>query len=56
MSPTREVPVPDPDRLVHIVDDVPELEGVTELAMELVLEGILDAGNSAAIAARHLVN
>jgi predicted ATP-grasp superfamily ATP-dependent carboligase len=46
--------VPDPDRLVHIVDDVPELEGVTELAMVLVLDGFLDAGSSAAIAARHL--
>jgi predicted ATP-grasp superfamily ATP-dependent carboligase len=56
MSPTREVPVPDPDRLVHILDDVSELEGVTELAMVLVLDGFLDAGNSAAIAARHLVN
>jgi predicted ATP-grasp superfamily ATP-dependent carboligase len=48
--------VPDPDRLVHIVDDVSELDGVTELAMVLVLDGFLDAGNSAAIAARHLVN
>jgi predicted ATP-grasp superfamily ATP-dependent carboligase len=48
--------VPDPDRLVHIVDDVPELEGVPELAMVLVLDGFLDAGNSAAIAARHLVS
>jgi hypothetical protein len=47
--------VPDPDRLVHIVDDVPELEGLTELAMVLVLDGFLDAGNAAAIAARHLV-
>ncbi|MGC4111756.1 MAG: PAC2 family protein [Nocardioides sp.] len=46
--------MPDPDRLVHIVDDVPELEGVTELAMVLVLDGFLDAGNSAAIAAQHL--
>jgi predicted ATP-grasp superfamily ATP-dependent carboligase len=46
--------VPDPDRLVHIVDDVPELEGVHELAMVLVLDGFLDAGSSAAIAARHL--
>src|SRR5262249_4287865 len=41
-------------RLVHIVDDVPELQGVTELAMVLVLDGFLDAGSSAAIAARHL--
>jgi predicted ATP-grasp superfamily ATP-dependent carboligase len=48
--------VPDPDRLVHIVDDVPELDGLTELAMVLVLDGFLDAGSSAAIAARHLVN
>jgi predicted ATP-grasp superfamily ATP-dependent carboligase len=47
--------VPDPDRLVHIVDDVPELEGLPELAMVLVLDGFLDAGNAAAIAARHLV-
>jgi predicted ATP-grasp superfamily ATP-dependent carboligase len=48
--------VPEPDRLVHIVDDVSELEGTTELAMVLVLDGFLDAGSSAAIAARHLVN
>ena len=48
--------MPDPDRLVHIVDDVPELEGLTELAMVLVLDGFLDAGNAAAIAARHLVD
>jgi predicted ATP-grasp superfamily ATP-dependent carboligase len=47
--------VPDPDRLVHIVDDVPELDGLTDLAMVLVLDGFLDAGSSAAIAARHLV-
>jgi predicted ATP-grasp superfamily ATP-dependent carboligase len=47
--------VPDPERLVHIVDDVPELAGVTDLAMVLVLDGFLDAGSSAAIAARHLV-
>jgi predicted ATP-grasp superfamily ATP-dependent carboligase len=48
--------VPEPDRLVHIVDDVSELGGATELAMVLVLDGFLDAGNAAAIAARHLVN
>lgn len=48
--------MPDPERLVHIVDDVPELEGVPEVAMVLVLDGFLDAGNSSAIAARHLVN
>ena len=48
--------MPEPDRLVHIVDDVSELEGTTELAMVLVVDGFLDAGSSAAIAARHLVN
>ena len=48
--------MPEPDRLVHIVDDVSELDGATELAMVLVLDGFLDAGNAAAIAARHLVN
>jgi predicted ATP-grasp superfamily ATP-dependent carboligase len=47
--------VPDPDRLVHIVDDVPELAEATDLAMVLVLDGFLDAGSAAAIAARHLV-
>ena len=48
--------MPDPDRLVHIVDDVPELDGPTEPSMVLALDGFLDAGSSAAIAARHLVN
>jgi predicted ATP-grasp superfamily ATP-dependent carboligase len=48
--------VSDPERLVHIVDDVPELDGPTELSMVLVLDGFLDAGNSGAIAGRHLVN
>ena len=48
--------MPDPDRLVHIVDDVPDLEDVSELAMVLLLDGFLDAGNAAAIAGRHLVN
>jgi hypothetical protein len=48
--------VSDPDRLVHIVDDVPELRDASGLAMVLVLDGFLDAGNAAAIAARHLVN
>ena len=42
-------------RLVHIVDDVPALEGVADLTMVLVLDGFLDAGNAAALAARHLV-
>jgi hypothetical protein len=50
-------PVPREARLVHIVDDVPELEGAWEagdLTMVLVLDGFLDAGNAAAHAARHL--
>ena len=42
-------------RLVHIVDDVPALEGVVDLTMVLVLDGFLDAGSAAALAARHLV-
>ena len=46
----------EPARYVHIVDDVPELEGLTELAMVLVLDGFLDAGNAAAHAARHLAD
>jgi len=44
------------DRLVHIVDEVPELEGVTDLTLVLVLDGFLDAGNAAAHAARHLAD
>jgi hypothetical protein len=44
------------ERLVHIVDEVPELEGVTDLTMVLVLDGFLDAGNAAAHAARHLAD
>jgi predicted ATP-grasp superfamily ATP-dependent carboligase len=47
--------VPESDRLVHIVDDVPELAGVSELAMVLVLDGFLDAGSAAALASRHLI-
>jgi hypothetical protein len=43
-------------RLVHIVDDVPELDGLTSLTMIVVLDGFLDAGNAAAIAARHLID
>ncbi len=43
-------------RLVHIVDDVPELDDASSLTMVLVLDGFLDAGNAAAIAVRHLVN
>ncbi|GAA4365673.1 PAC2 family protein [Nocardioides caricicola] len=47
-------------RLVHIVDDVPELDAVREagdeLTMVVVLDGFLDAGNAAARAAQHLVD
>ncbi|MFC7496248.1 MULTISPECIES: PAC2 family protein [unclassified Nocardioides] len=46
-----------PDRrLVHIVDDVPELEDGASLTMVLVLDGFLDAGNAAGRAAQHLVD
>jgi hypothetical protein len=44
------------ERLVHIVDEVPDLTGVTDLTMVLVLDGFLDAGNAAAHAARHLAD
>lgn len=38
-------------RFVHIVDDVPELEGIDDGPIMLVcLEGFLDAGNAAALA------
>jgi hypothetical protein len=46
-------------RLVHIVDDVPELADAWEsgeLTMVLVLDGFLDAGNAAAHAAAHLLS
>lgn len=45
-------------RLVHIVDEVPELdhrEPGEALTMVLVLDGFLDAGNAAARAAQHLI-
>ncbi|AIY19886.2 proteasome assembly chaperone family protein [Pimelobacter simplex] len=42
-------------RLVHIVDEVPELEGVETLPMIVALDGFLDAGNAGALACRHLV-
>jgi hypothetical protein len=43
------------DRLVHIVDEIPDLDGISDLTMVLVLDGFLDAGNAAAHAAAHLV-
>jgi predicted ATP-grasp superfamily ATP-dependent carboligase len=42
-------------RLVHIVDDVPELDGVEDLRMLVALDGFLDAGNAGELACRHLV-
>jgi len=45
--------VTDVSRLVHIVDDVPELSGQTPVLV-LVLHGFLDAGNAAGLAADHL--
>jgi len=47
--------VPDPERLVHIVDDVPEVAGGAGVPLVMVLDGFLDAGNAAAHAAQHLV-
>lgn len=44
-----------PTRLVHIVDEVPELADVDTLTMVVALDGFLDAGNAGALAARHLV-
>ncbi|MFB9311928.1 PAC2 family protein [Nocardioides plantarum] len=42
------------ERLVHILDEVPGLEGLDELTMVVALDGFLDAGSSAALAAQHL--
>ncbi|GGF32945.1 hypothetical protein GCM10011519_03010 [Marmoricola endophyticus] len=43
-------------RIVHIVDDVPELAGEHSRPVLLVaLEGFLDAGNASALAVQHLV-
>jgi len=41
-------------KLVHIVDDVPELDDVHDLTMVVSLHGFLDAGNAAVSAADHL--
>lgn len=41
-------------RLVHIVDDVPELDGLDGLTLLVSLHGFLDAGNAAVSAADHL--
>lgn len=43
-------------RFVHIVDDVPELEGLSDGPVMLTaLDGFLDAGNASALAAGHLL-
>ena len=47
------------ERLVHIVDEVPELDDARSegaLTMVVVLDGFLDAGNAAVRAAQHLVD
>lgn len=41
-------------RLVHIVDEVPEIAGLAELTMVLSLDGFLDAGNASARVVKHL--
>lgn len=43
-------------RFVHIVDDVPELEGMSDGPVLLTaLDGFLDAGNASALASGHLL-
>lgn len=43
-------------RFVHIVDDVPELDGMSDGPVLLTaLDGFLDAGNASALAASHLL-
>ncbi len=47
----------DSARYVHIVDDVPELDALSDGPVLVhSLEGFLDAGNAAAIATRHLLD
>ena len=40
---------------MHIVDEVPELEGIEGLPLLVALDGFLDAGSAGALACRHLV-
>jgi predicted ATP-grasp superfamily ATP-dependent carboligase len=52
--------MPEGSRLVHIVDDVPELrgeDGQTRISPVLIhaLDGFLDAGNAGALATQHLL-
>ncbi|MEO9323672.1 PAC2 family protein [Nocardioides sp. C4-1] len=44
------------ERLVHILDEVPALDDVDTLTMVVALDGFLDAGSSAVLAARHLAS
>lgn len=41
-------------RLVHIVDEIPDLLDVDELTMVVALQGFLDAGSAGGIAGNHL--
>lgn len=43
-------------RLVHILDEVPEISGLDDLTMVLQLDGFLDAGNASARAVQHLID
>lgn len=43
-----------PARFVHVVDEVPDLDGQTPVLVH-ALEGFLDAGHAGAIAVRHLL-
>ncbi|MGL5825606.1 MAG: PAC2 family protein, partial [Nocardioides sp.] len=43
-------------RLVHIVDDVPELAEAESLTMVISLDGFLDAGHASALAASTLAD
>jgi predicted ATP-grasp superfamily ATP-dependent carboligase len=52
----REEATMSKSRLVHIVDDVPELDDVEELVMIEALDGFLDAGNVAARAVEQLLD
>ncbi len=54
MSSSAQPPAPAP-RLVHIVDEVPELDDVQALPLVVALDGFLDAGSAGALACRHLV-
>jgi hypothetical protein len=46
--------MPEPTRLVHIIDEVPELDGHDDLTLVVALSGFLDAGKAAEVAVEHL--